>query len=56
MGKTSSFIDLVMWQKSHDFVLETYKITENYPKEELFGLTSQPRRAAVSIPANDAHK
>jgi four helix bundle protein len=54
MQKTNSFLDLKMWQKSHDFVLESYKITENYPKEELFGLTSQLRRAAVSIPANIA--
>lgn len=54
MEKTNSFIDLVMWQKSHDFVLESYKVTENYPKSELFGLVSQLRRAAISIPANIA--
>jgi four helix bundle protein len=54
MEKTNSFIDLIMWQKSHDFVLESYKVTENYPRNELFGLVSQLRRAAISIPANIA--
>jgi four helix bundle protein len=43
-----------MWQKAHAFVLTVYKATENFPKHELFGLTSQFRRAAVSIPANEA--
>ena len=51
---TNSFTDLRMWQKSHQFVLSVYKVTENFPKNELFGLTSQLRRAAVSIPANIA--
>jgi len=51
---TKSFTDLRMWQKSHDFVLEIYKTTENFSKNELFGLTSQLRRAAVSIAANIA--
>lgn len=54
MEVTNSFKDLSMWQKSHDFVLEMYKTTEKYPKEELFGLVSQIRRASVSIPANIA--
>jgi len=54
MEATSSFVDLRMWQKSHDFVLATYKITELFPKQELFGLVSQIRRASVSIPANIA--
>jgi len=49
-----SFEDLLVWQKSHDFVLEIYKLTSLLPKEELFGLVSQMRRAAVSIPANIA--
>ena len=49
-----TFQDLVMWQKAHQFVLDVYKISENFPKQEVYGLTSQLRRAAVSIPANIA--
>lgn len=49
-----TFRDLMMWQKAHLFVLDVYKITENFPKQEVYGLTSQLRRAAVSIPANIA--
>lgn len=49
-----NFQDLVVWQKAHQLVLQTYKLTEAFPKYELFGLTSQLRRAAVSIPANIA--
>ena len=48
------FDDLLVWQKAHAFVLDIYKMTEDFPKSELFGLTSQMRRAAVSIPANIA--
>jgi four helix bundle protein len=48
------FEDVEIWKKAHVFVLETYKFTENFPKHELYGLTSQLRRAAVSIPANFA--
>jgi four helix bundle protein len=44
--------DLTVWQKSIDFVAEIYKVTKNFPKEETFGLQSQIRRAAVSIPSN----
>jgi len=43
-----------MWQKAHLFVLDSYKISESFPKQEMYGLTSQLRRAAVSIPANIA--
>ena len=46
--------DLVVWQKSIDHVLNIYKVTSDYPKEELFGIVSQMRRAAVSIPSNIA--
>jgi four helix bundle protein len=51
---SSSFKDLLVWQKAHQFVLEVYKLTKDFPKDELYGLTSQFRRAAVSIPANIA--
>jgi four helix bundle protein len=52
MVSKGSFEDLIMWQKAHKFVLNTYKLTASFPKEELFGLTSQFRRAAISIAAN----
>ncbi|MFZ4455707.1 MAG: four helix bundle protein [Bacteroidales bacterium] len=51
---TTSFTDLIMWQRAHSFVLEVYKVTKSFPKDEVFGLTSQFRRAAVSIAANQA--
>ena len=53
-NKTKSFQDLRMWQAAHQFVLDVYCTTEDFPKHELFGLTSQLRRAALSIPANIA--
>lgn len=49
-----SFEDLIVWQKSHEHVLKVYKLTEDFPKSELYGLVSQYRRAAVSIAANIA--
>jgi len=49
-----SFQDLVVWQKAHEFVLEIYRISKGFPKEENYGLTSQLRRSAVSVPANIA--
>ena len=49
-----SFEDLVVWQKAHSFVLTVYRLTRAFPKHETFGLASQFRRAAVSIPANIA--
>jgi four helix bundle protein len=49
-----SFQDLIVWQKSHEFVLGVYAMTQVFPKNELYGLTSQFRRAAVSVPANIA--
>ena len=49
-----SFQDLIVWQKAHAFVLNVYGWTEDFPRRELYGLTSQLRRAAVSIPANIA--
>jgi four helix bundle protein len=47
-----NFRDLQVWRKAHGLVLESYRVTNGFPKEELFGLTSQMRRAAVSIAAN----
>lgn len=54
MGNIISFRDLIVWQKSHAFVLEIYRISSSFPKEETYALTNQLRRAAVSIPANIA--
>src|SRR5208282_6386019 len=47
-----TFKDLVVWQKAHQFVLGVYQFTEKFPTSELFVLTSQFRRAAISIAAN----
>lgn len=52
--KSKSFEDVVAWQKAHVFVLAVYKTTKLFPKDEIFGLTSQLKRAAVSIAANIA--
>lgn len=48
------FTDLTVWRKAHAFVLSIYRISAGFPKSEIYGLTSQLRRAAVSIPANIA--
>jgi len=48
------FHDLQVWQKAHQLTLAVYKATANFPRDELYGLTSQIRRAASSIPANIA--
>ncbi len=48
----TSYRDLHVWQKSMILVKEIYKTTKNFPKDELFGLSSQMKRAAVSIPSN----
>jgi four helix bundle protein len=52
--KARTFQDLLVWQKSHQFVLGIYKMTDNSPQKEIYGLTSQLRGSAVSIPANIA--
>jgi len=49
-----SFRDLVVWRKAHEFVLGIYRFTSTFPKHETYGLSSQMRRAAVSVPANIA--
>jgi len=49
-----SFKDLKVWQKVYELCLDVYNITRNFPSEEKFGLTSQIRRASVSIPSNIA--
>ncbi len=52
MGK--SYRDLVAWQKAMDFVTVIYRVSGSFPQHELYGLTSQLRRAAVSVPSNIA--
>lgn len=49
-----NFRDLRVWEKAHLLALESYKVTNDFPRAEMFGLTSQIRRAAVSIAANIA--
>ena len=49
-----TFEDLVVWQKAHALTLSVYRLTRGFPREEKFGLTSQLRRAAVSVPGNIA--
>lgn len=47
-----SYRDLIVWQKSMSLVVKIYELTEKFPKSEIYGLTSQIRRAAVSVPSN----
>ncbi|NQE04862.1 hypothetical protein C5S32_03230 [ANME-1 cluster archaeon GoMg1] len=54
MSETKRFENLKVWQKSHELVLEVYKVTQQFPTEEKFGLTSQIRRSAASVAANIA--
>lgn len=53
-GRIQSFTDLDAWKKGHELVLMVYKITKSFPNEEVFGLTIQMRRSAVSITSNIA--
>ena len=53
-ANASSFRDLVVWRKAHEFFLAIYGLTAAFPRQEVYGLTSQMRRAAVSVPANIA--
>ena len=52
MTTARKFEDLVVWEKAHQLVIRIYKLSKRFPKDELFGLTSQIRRAAISVPAN----
>ena len=54
MGEIKSYRDLKVWQDGMMLMVDCYRFSKEFPKEELFGLTSQLRRAAVSIPANIA--
>lgn len=51
---SKSFRDLIVWAKAHQLVLNVYRVTKQFPKEELYGLSSQIRRSSVSIAANIA--
>jgi four helix bundle protein len=52
MSKIERFEDLQAWQKAHRFVLDVYQLTRDFPKDEMFCLTSQLRRSAISTPSN----
>jgi four helix bundle protein len=52
MAKVNSFEDLIVWQRSIDLSVEVYKLTAKFPQEEMFGLTSQVRRASNSVSLN----
>jgi four helix bundle protein len=54
MSTVQSYRDLIVWRKSMALVKEVYLCTQDFPKSELYGLTSQLRRAAVSVPSNIA--
>lgn len=54
MGSIKSYKDLLIWQKGFEIVISTYKLTKTFPQEELYALTSQIKRASVSIPSNIA--
>ena len=52
MAASKTFRDVDVWQRAHDFVINVYTVTKRFPEDERYGLTSQFRRAAVSIAAN----
>lgn len=54
MGQINNFQELEVWQKAHGLVLKVYQTTKTFPADEKYGLVSQMRRAAVSVPANIA--
>jgi four helix bundle protein len=49
-----SYRDLIAWRKAMDLVTDIYRVTQSFPRDELYGLTNQLRRAAVSVPSNIA--
>jgi len=53
-NRLKSYKELIVWKKSLDLVTEVYQLTKDFPKDELYGLTSQMRRSAVAIPSNIA--
>ena len=53
-GRRNSYRDLIVWQKSMNLAKDVYQLTTSFPKEEIYGLTSQIRRCSVSIPSNIA--
>lgn len=53
-NKINNFTDLISWKETHSLVIEIYKVTKKFPKEERYGLTDQIRRCAVSISSNIA--
>ena len=54
MSKIKDFVDLEVWQKGKDLTITIYRLTSVFPKDEIFGITSQMKRAALSVPANIA--
>lgn len=54
MSSIKSYKDLLIWQKGVEIVVSTYKLTKTFPQDELYALTSQIKRAAISIPSNIA--
>ena len=54
MKSSKTFEDLKVWQKAHQLVIKIYRLSKGFPRDEIFGLTSQLRRAAVSVAANVA--
>ena len=54
MTEIHTYKDLIVWQRAIELVIEVYNLTEKFPREEIYGLTSHMRRAAVSVPSNIA--
>jgi len=54
MENKNSYRNLIVWQRAVELALEIYNLTEKFPKSEIYGLTSQMRRSAISIPSNIA--